>query len=264
MNFILNLPSLVVVFICSTLNWLLTALGSTLVYFIKNENKKLNEIALGSSSGIMIAATFFSLLLPAITLLENQPKFYLALLPLVFMLGAGFVSVLDHLLPHEHLITHEKEGLHPTHHTHANLLMFAMTLHNIPEGLAVGVAFANTLPEARIAALILSIGIGIQNLPEGLAISLPMKNAGMSKFKSMMYGQFSAIVEIPSAIIGYLAASIFNEILPFTLAFAAGAMLFVVVEELIPESKKNDASILGSFTCILGFVIMMALDILLS
>ena len=157
----------------------------------------------------------------------------------------------------------KRERLHPTHHTRANLLMFAMTLHNIPEGLAVGVAFANTLPEARIAALILSIGIGIQNLPEGLAISLPMKNTGMSKFKSMMYGQFSAIVEIPSAIIGYLAASIFNEILPLPLLLLP-VMLFVVVEELIPESKKNDASILGSFTCILGFVIMMALDILLS
>lgn len=142
--------------------------------------------------------------------------------------------------------------------------MFAMTLHNIPEGLAVGVAFASPLPEARIAALILSIGIGIQNFPEGLAISLPMHQAGMTKFKALMYGQFSAIVEIPAALLGYFAATIFSSILPYALAFAGGAMLFVVVEELIPESKKNEASILGSITCMLGFIIMMALDILLS
>lgn len=263
MNIFLSFPGIIIVLICSSVNWLLTAIGSTLVYFIKNECKKLNEIALGSSSGIMIAATFFSLLLPAINLLENKSKIHLFFLPVFFLIGAAFVGILDRILPHEHLITHEKEGL-KSHQSKAMLLMFAMTLHNIPEGLAVGVAFANSSHEARIAALILSIGIGIQNLPEGLAISLPMKNAGMSKFKSMMYGQFSALVEIPSALIGYLAATIFDQILPFALCFAAGAMLFVVVEELIPESKKNDSSILGTITCMLGFMIMMTLDILLS
>lgn len=265
MNWLLTLPSVVIVFLCSTLNWLLTALGSTLVYCVKDNNTKLNEVALGSSSGIMIAASFFSLLLPAINLLENKSKISLLFLPISFMLGATLIGLLDHILPHEHLLTHEKQGTNIIKtHSRQQLLMIAMTLHNIPEGLAVGVAFASTAPNARIAAIILSIGIGIQNLPEGLAIALPMKSAGLSKFKSMMYGQLSAIVEIPSALIGYLAATAFGEILPFTLAFAAGAMIFIVVEELIPESKKHNASLLGSLTCILGFMIMMTLDLMLS
>ncbi len=261
MGFLLSLPRLWIVFICSTLNWLLTALGSTLVYFVKEKNKRLNAIALGTASGIMIAATFFSLLLPAIDILEEKSKFYLALLPIVFVIGALFVGLLDKIIAKCFYVN---QNTHYLSCTKINRLMIAMTLHNIPEGLAVGVAFANTSYQAQIAALILSIGIGIQNLPEGLAISLPMKNAGMSKFKSMMYGQFSAIVEIPSAIIGYLAATLFHQILPYALVFAAGAMLFVVVEDLIPTSKKDDSSLLSTITCMIGFMIMMALDILLG
>lgn len=263
METFLSLPVLLIVFLCSSFNWFSTFVGSTLVFLVKDNVKKLNEIALGSSSGIMIAATFFSLLMPAIDLLEGQPKIYLSLLPVAFMVGALFVGIMDRFMPHEHLLTHEQEGK-KSHFSKAKLLMLAMTLHNIPEGLAVGVAFANPLPEARIAALILSIGIGIQNFPEGLAISLPMHQAGTSKFKAMMYGQYSALVEIPAALIGYLAATVFHSILPYALAFAGGAMLFVVVEELIPESKKNDSTILGTITCMLGFIIMMALDILLG
>lgn len=263
MEQLLAMPALFVVFCCALFNWISTFMGSTLVYFVKKDNHRLNEIALGSSSGIMIAATFFSLLMPAINLLEGQPKYLLGFLPVAFLIGAIFVGAIDRFLPHEHLLTHEMEGK-SSHFSRAKLLMFAMTLHNIPEGLAVGVAFANPLPEARIAAIILSIGIGIQNFPEGLAISLPMHQSGASKFKSMMYGQYSALVEIPAALIGYFAATVFSSILPYALAFAGGAMLFVVVEELIPESKKNNSTILGSITCMLGFIIMMALDILLG
>lgn len=263
MGQLLTLPALLIVFLCSLFNWFSTFLGSTLVYLVNEHNHKLNEIALGSSSGIMIAATFFSLLMPAIELLDGQPKYFLGFLPVAFMVGAIFVGLMDRYLPHEHLLTHETEGKN-SHLSRAKLLMLAMTLHNIPEGLAVGVAFANPNPEARIAALILSIGIGIQNFPEGLAISLPMHQAGTSKFKAMMYGQYSAMVEVPAALLGFLAATIFSSILPYALAFAGGAMLFVVVEELIPESKKNDATILGSLTCMIGFIIMMALDILLG
>jgi len=202
------------------------------------------------------------LILPAMDLLENSGRLSLLIVPFGFLCGVLFLTVCDHLLPHEHMLSHEVEGVQ-SKLSQNQLLMLAMTLHNIPGGLAVGVAFAgctnNLLP-----ALILSIGIGIQNFPEGTAISLPMFQAGKSKFVSLMYGQFSGIVEIPAAIIGFIFASTVSNILPFSLCFAAGAMLFVCVEELIPEASTDGQIDIGAISTMAGFLIMMILDIMLS
>lgn len=243
-------------------NWLSTLLGASLVYITNQENKNLVSIALGSSAGIMIAASFFSLLLPAMDLLEGLSKWYLLIIPLGFLCGVLFLTLCDHFLPHEHMLSHEREGIQ-SKLSQNQLLMLAMTLHNIPEGLAVGVAFASA-SQNIIPALILSIGIGIQNFPEGTAISLPMHQYGKTKFQSLMYGQFSGIIEIPSAIIGYIFASAINNILPFALSFAAGAMLFVCVEDMIPEASCKNQIDIGAISCMCGFFIMMLLDIMLS
>lgn len=240
----------------------MTMSGASLVYFAKKNNKHLVSIALGSSAGIMIAASFFSLILPAMESLENSGHLSLLIVPFGFLCGVLFLTLCDHYLPHEHMLSHEIEGV-KTKLSQNQLLMLAMTLHNIPEGLAVGVAFASSSSNL-VPALILSIGIGIQNFPEGTAISLPMYNAGKSKFTSLMYGQFSGIVEIPSAIIGYLFASTISNILPFSLCFAAGAMLFVCVEELIPEASTDGQIDIGAVSTMVGFLIMMILDIMLS
>lgn len=261
MSFLLKMPILVFI-LAIIFNWVSTLLGASLVYVTKKENQTLVSIALGSSAGIMIAASFFSLILPSLELLENLPKYYLLIIPLGFSCGVLFLTLCDHFLPHEHMLSHEREGL-DTKLSQNQLLMLAMTLHNIPEGLAVGVAFANS-STSIISALILSIGIGIQNFPEGTAISLPMHQYGKSKFEALMYGQFSGIIEIPSAIIGYLFASTINNILPFALCFAAGAMLFVCVEDLIPEASCKKNIDIGALSCMCGFLIMMILDILLS
>ncbi len=243
-------------------NWLSTLLGASLVYVTNKENKNIVSIALGSSAGIMIAASFFSLILPAMNLLENLSKWYLLIIPLGFFCGVLFLTLCDHFLPHEHMLSHEREGIQ-SKLSQNQLLMLAMTLHNIPEGLAVGVAFASAQHDI-IPALILSIGIGIQNFPEGTAISLPMHQYGKSKFKALMYGQFSGIIEIPSAIVGYIFASTINNILPFALSFAAGAMLFVCVEDMIPEASCKNQIDIGAISCMCGFLIMMILDIMLS
>ena len=229
---------------------------------MKKTNDKFISAALGSSAGIMIAASFFSLLLPAINLLENQSKVYMLMIPLGFLLGVMFLYFCDKLLPHEHMLSESQEGLVSTL-PQKNLLMLAMTLHNIPEGFAVGVAFASAL-ENPIPAMILSIGIGIQNIPEGIAISLPMHSKGHSKNKAFLFGQFSGLIEIPSAIIGYLCASMISSLLPIALSLAAGAMLFVCIEELIPEAIHENTTDIGALSCMIGFLIMMLLDITLS
>lgn len=243
-------------------NWFSTFLGASLVYFTNKENKHLVSIALGSSAGIMIAASFFSLILPAMNLLENMNKWYLMIIPFGFICGVAFLALCDHFLPHKHMISGEIEGVQ-SRFSKNQLLMLAMTLHNIPEGLAVGVAFASA-HQQFIPALVLSIGIGIQNFPEGTAIALPMHQYGKSKFISMMYGQFSGIIEIPSAILGYIFASLIQNILPFALSFAAGAMLFVCVEDMIPEACCQHQIDIGALSCMIGFAVMMILDMMLS
>lgn len=261
LSFLTEVP--VLIFIGAIIfNWLSTFLGASLVYVTKKENKNLVSIALGSSAGIMIAASFFSLILPAMDLLEGLSKWYLLVIPAGFLCGVLFLVVCDHFLPHEHLISGEVEGV-DAKLSQNQLLMLAMTLHNIPEGLAVGVAFACASQDI-IPALILSIGIGIQNFPEGTAISLPMHQYGKSKFVSLMYGQFSGVVEIPAAIMGYIFASTISNILPFALSFAAGAMLFVCVEDMIPEASCKNNIDIGAISCMVGFLVMMVLDIMLS
>ena len=243
--------------VLSIFNWLMTFLGSSLVYFVKSKSQKLVSIALGLAAGIMIAATFFSLLLPAIQQVEDH-LLLLFLIPLVFFSGGLFLRLCDKFLPHEHIISHQKEG--PTNTLSKNkLLLLAMTLHNIPEGLAVGIAIASVKTNL-VPALILSIGI--QNFPEGTAISLPLHESGISRFKAMMYGQYSALVEIPSALLGFLFAQLFSSILPFALSFAAGAMMFVCIEELIPEANALKEVDVGTMSFMVGFMIMMMLDIM--
>lgn len=251
------------VFLMAVFNWLMTFLGSGLVLFVKKESQKLVSCALGIAAGIMIAASFFSLLLPAMEHLETQSTFHLLIIPCGFFLGGLFLRLCDKILPHEHIISHNQEGMHHQSVSKNKLLLLAMTLHNIPEGLAVGVAFAGA-KENLIAAVILSIGIGIQNFPEGTAISLPMHQSGMSKFKAIMYGQFSALVEVPSAMIGFIFASLINNILPLALSFAAGAMIFVCIEELIPEANATKEIDTGTMSFMIGFIIMMTLDICLG
>ena len=249
-----NLQLFLLALLLSIFNWLMTFLGSSLVYFVKSKSQKLVSIALGLAAGIMIAATFFSLLLPAIQQVEDH-LLLLFLIPLVFFSGGLFLRLCDKFLPHEHIISHQKEG--PKN----KLLLLAMTLHNIPEGLAVGIAIASVKTNL-VPALILSIGIGIQNFPEGTAISLPLHESGISRFKAMMYGQYSALVEIPSALLGFLFAQLFSSILPFALSFAAGAMMFVCIEELIPEANALKEVDVGTMSFMVGFMIMMMLDVM--
>lgn len=256
-----NMP--VLIFIGAIVfNWLSTLLGACVVYFTNKENKHLVSVAIGSSAGIMIAASFFSLILPAMEQLEGMNKWYLMIIPVGFLCGVLFLAICDHLLPHEHMISGEIEGVH-SHFSKNQLFLLAMTLHNIPEGLAVGVAFASA-HQQFLPALILSLGIGIQNFPEGMAISLPMYQYGKSRFVSMMYGQFSGIVEIPAAVLGYLFAASIENLLPFALSFAAGAMFFVCVEDMIPEACCQHQIDIGAISCMIGFIIMMTLDIMLS
>lgn len=256
---LLEMNLCLLVFFMALFNWLMTFFGSALVYFVRKESQKLISVALGMSAGIMIAASFFSLLLPAVSQLANH-KIKLLIVPFSFFIGGLFLRLCDKYLPHEHLLSHQKEG--PEAAISKNkLLLLAMTLHNIPEGLAVGIAFASA-QNNLVPAIILSIGIGIQNFPEGTAISLPMHKTGISKFKAMMYGQFSALVEIPSAMIGFIFASFFNNILPFALSFAAGAMIFVCIEELIPEANATKEIDVGTMSFMIGFIIMMTLDII--
>lgn len=264
MEFIKNANPLLLVIIATTFNWLLTFLGAGLVYFVKKESKRITCIALGSSAGIMISASFFSLLLPAMEYNSSNTTISKLTIPIGFTCGVILLRLLDKFLPHEHMQSHQQEGINPNKYSKNKLLMFAMALHNIPEGLAVGVSFAGAVYGNYLPAFILALGVGIQNLPEGSAISIPMHSNGKSKFKAMMYGQFPGFVELPSAIIGYLCASLMNGILPFALSFAAGAMMFVCVEDLIPEANSANDIDIGTLSYMVGFIVMMTLDILIK
>lgn len=246
--------------------WLMTALGSGLVFFFKEIKPKFLNMMLGFASGVMIAASFFSLLLPAIEASEggNVPAW--AVVALGFLLGAGFLWLFDHLVPHLHLGASETEGP-KTSLKRSILLVLSITLHNIPEGLAVGVAFGSLgTTGSLLAAMAVALGIGIQNFPEGAAVSIPLRKEGLSRFKSFLYGQASGMVEPLSALAGAALVSVMKPILPYALAFAAGAMIYVVVEELIPEAQNGDheATHLSTVGCILGFVVMMILDVALG
>lgn len=247
--------------------WGLTALGASLVFFIKTLNRSLLDGMLGFTGGVMVAASFWSLLAPGIEMSPGEGFVKVIPAAIGFGLGALFIFSLDKILPHIHINFKESEGIKtPWHKT--TLLVLAITLHNIPEGLAVGVLFGGVaagLPEASIAgAVVLALGIGIQNFPEGIAVSMPLRRQGVSRFKSFWYGQLSAIVEPIAAVIGAVAVTFFTPILPYALAFAAGAMIFVVVEEVIPETQQDKYTDIATLGFIGGFIVMMCLDVALG
>ena len=245
-----------------------TTLGAAMVFFLKNEiNPKIQKLLLGFASGVMIAASIWSLIIPAIEMEEERGE--IAWLPasIGFLLGIVFLLVLDSMIPHLHLDKTKPEGLKSSFKK-STMLVLAVTLHNIPEGMAVGVVFASLMVGnsgiALTGAIALAIGIAIQNFPEGAIISMPLKSEGISKRRSFLYGALSGIVEPIAAILTILLTSIVLPILPYVLAFAAGAMIYVVVEELIPESQMGEHSNIGTIGVGIGFVIMMILDVALG
>ena len=249
--------------------WFVTALGAATVFVAKEMKRKTLDAMLGFAAGVMIAASYWSLLAPAIEMSEGQSLPSWVPATVGFLLGAVFLRGLDRILPHLHpgFPTDKAEGI-KTSWQRSTLLIMAITLHNIPEGLAVGIAFgavAAGLPSATLAgAVALAIGIGIQNFPEGLAVSMPLRREGMSRAKSFWYGQLSGVVEPVAGVLGAALVLIARPILPYALAFAAGAMIFVVVEELVPESQTSGHSHAATMGVMLGFAVMMALDVALG
>ena len=249
--------------------WGLTALGAAAVFMTRTFNRKILDWMLGFAGGVMIAASFWSLLAPAIEMSEDQPLPVWFPAVTGFLLGGVFLRGIDRVLPHLHLNApiEQAEGIQ-TAWQRAVLLVLAITLHNIPEGLAIGVAFgaaAADLPSASIAgATALALGVGIQNFPEGLAVSMPLRGEGLSRLRSFWYGQLSAIVEPIAGVIGAAAVTFARPILPYALAFAAGAMIFVVVEEVVPESQCNGNQDLATMGAMIGFAVMMTLDVALG
>lgn len=266
-NFFQSLDPVLGAFIATLFTWGLTAFGASFVFLFKSMNRVVLDGMLGFTGGVMVAASFWSLLAPGIEMSEGEGFIKVIPAAVGFALGALFIFGLDKILPHIHINFKESEGIKtPWHRT--TLLVLAITLHNIPEGLAIGVLFGGVaagLPEASIAgAVVLAIGIGIQNFPEGIAVSMPLRRQGMSRWKSFLYGQSSAIVEPIAAVIGALAVTFFTPILPYALSFAAGAMIFVVVEEVIPETQLDNNTDIATLGFIGGFIIMMVLDVALG
>ena len=244
-----------------------TTLGSALVFFMKNKiNNKVERFLTGLASGVMIAASIWSLLIPSIDMATEQGKISWYPAAIGFSLGIVFLLVLDMIIPHLHISSKRPEGIE-SKFKKVTMLVLAVTLHNIPEGMAVGVVLAGALAQESgitlAAAFALSIGIAIQNLLEGAIISMPLKSEGMSKLKSFVYGALSGIVEPIGAIVTILLTNQIVSLLPYLLAFAAGAMIYVVVEELIPDSQTGEHSNVGIIGVAIGFVLMMILDVAL-
>jgi ZIP family zinc transporter len=271
MNFeiLLDYNPVLVAFVATLFTWGLTALGSSMVFFFKNINQKVLNAMLGFAAGVMIAASFWSLLKPAIEMAEADNV--AGWIPAVtgFLAGGAFLLIIDKILPHLHLglSVDKAEGI-PTTWQRSILLILAITLHNIPEGLAIGVAFGalkSTSDPGMIAgAVALAMGIGLQNFPEGAAVSIPLRREGFSRLKAFNYGQLSGIVEpIAGALGAYLVLTI-EPILPYALSFAAGAMIFVVIEELIPESQQGNDTDFSTIGAMAGFAVMMLLDVALG
>ena len=255
--------------VATVFTWAMTAVGAAVVFFFKSVDRRLLDASLGFAAGVMIAASFWSLLAPSIEL-SKEMGLVSWLPPLVgFLTGAGAMRVADWLLPHLHPFAPDSsaEGLSTTWHRTA-LLVLAITLHNIPEGLAVGVAFgavgAGYGSATLGAAIALAIGIGLQNFPEGTAVSVPLRREGLSRAKSFYYGQMTAWVEPVAGMLGAAAVIVMRPMLPYALAFAAGAMIFVVVEEVIPESQTGGHPDLATSGAIAGFAVMMVLDVALG
>ncbi len=267
MDWFIGLNPVLQALLATLFTWFVTALGSSLVFLFKSINKNVLNGMLGFAAGVMIAASFWSLLAPAIAMAEEANM--LAWVPAVigFLAGGAFLWLVDVILPHLHIGApmEEAEGV-KTSWQRSVLLVLAITLHNIPEGLAVGVAFgaaAANFPAASLAgAVALAVGIGLQNFPEGAAVSIPLRREGFSRTKSFIYGQASGIVEPIAGVLGAVAVIAMKPILPYALSFAAGAMIYVVVEELIPESQQEKQhSNIGTIGAMLGFAVMMMLDV---
>lgn len=256
------------IFLGLAIPFLGTTLGSAMVFLMKKEmNKKVEKILLGFASGVMIAASVWSLLIPSIEMAETQGKVAWIPAAIGFLLGIVFLLVLDSVVPHMHLESEKTEGI-KSKLKKTTMMVFAVTLHNIPEGMAVGVTFAGALAQNAgitiAGAFALAIGIAIQNFPEGAIISMPLKSEGVSKPKAFLYGTLSGIVEPIGAVITILLTNAVVPILPYLLSFAAGSMIYVVVEELIPESQAGEHSNIGTIGVAIGFTIMMILDVALG
>ena len=256
-------------FIATCFTWLMTAAGAAVVFAVREMNRKSLDAMLGFAAGVMIAASYWSLLAPAIEMSEGKSLPHW-IPPLVgFLAGVIFLHLVDRVLPHLHMDmpTNQAEGI-STSWRRTTLLVLAITLHNIPEGLAVGVAFgavAAELPSATLAgAIALAIGIGIQNFPEGTAVSMPLRREGISRGKAFWYGQLSGVVEPMAGVVGAALVIWAEPVLPYALAFAAGAMIFVVIEELVPESQTGGHSHAATLGTMLGFAVMMTLDVALG
>lgn len=256
-------------FVATLFTWGVTALGAASVFMVRTLHQRMLDWLLGFAGGVMIAASFWSLLAPAIEAAEaqNVPGWLPAVVG--FLLGGVALRGIDRILPHLHIGApiSESEGL-PTHWQRSILLVLAITMHNIPEGLAIGVAFgaaALGLETATLAgATALAIGIGLQNFPEGIAVAMPLRREGVPRSQAFFYGQLSAVVEPVAAVLGAAAILIIRPLLPYALSFAAGAMIFVVVEEVIPESQRNGNNDLATMGAMLGFALMMLLDVALG
>ena len=269
-DFFKGLDPAMAALIATLFTWFVTALGASLVFFFKTMHRAVLDAMLGFTGGVMVAASFWSLLNPAIEMSEKMyPAWPWMPAAVGFLLGAMFLFALDKVMPHLHLNfqDNETEGAKTQLHKSV-LLVLAITLHNIPEGLAGGVLFGAAslgLDGATIpAAIALAIGIGIQNFPEGFAVAMPLRRIGMSRWKSFWYGQLSAIVEPVAGVIGAVAVIYMQPILPFALAFAAGAMIYVVVEEVIPETQRDKYTDIAVLGFIGGFLVMMILDVALG
>lgn len=261
--------------IATLFTWGVTAAGAACVFFAKRFNQAVMDGMLGMAAGVMIAASFWSLLAPAIEMSEGGSLPVWLPATIGFLAGGLFLYLVDKILPHLHpgLDISEAEGIHTTWQRSV-LLVMAITLHNIPEGLAVGVAFGaagqfltsdpEMAKQLTLGGIALAIGIGLQNFPEGLAVAMPLRREGMGRFKAFMYGQASGLVEPVAGVLGAWAVLSMEPLLPYALAFAAGAMIFVVVEELIPESQRNGYSDFATLGAMGGFAVMMSLDVALG
>lgn len=245
-----------------------TTLGSAMVFFMRNQiNKQLEKLLLGFAAGVMVAASVWSLLMPSIEMASEQGKVAWIPAAVGFILGMAFLLLLDSIIPHLHLDTEKPEGL-KSKAKKTTMMVFAVTLHNIPEGMAVGVTFAGALlgntQITMAGAFTLALGIAIQNFPEGAIISMPLKSAGTSRKRAFVYGTLSGLVEPVGAVLTICLAQLIVPLLPYFLSFAAGAMIYVVVEELIPESQAGEHTNIGTIGVAIGFVIMMVLDVALG
>ncbi|MCF7935092.1 MAG: ZIP family metal transporter [Synergistales bacterium] len=256
-------------FYATLFTWLVTALGAAVALFGREFSQRVMDGMLAFAGGVMTAASYWSLLAPSIEMAGHQGM--ITWLPPVvgFLLGGAFMRLIDVVLPHVHLTSPASEAEGPSTSWHRSvLLVLAVTLHNIPEGLAIGVAFgavASGLPSATMAgAVALALGIGIQNFPEGFAVSMPLRREGLSRMKSLWYGQLSGIVELFAGVIGAAAVLLIRPLLPYALAFAAGAMIFVVVEEVVPEAERGGNTDMATMCFMIGFAVMMSLDVALG